>query len=333
MGRIVFRSDASHEGGIGHVERSARLGAALGAKGHDVTHVVRAGGLAEKRLRAKGVVPLTYERDEEEIRTVLDVRPGLAVLDLGNNPHERVAALKKAEVGVATFDDLGDGRYVADLVVDANLAEAKNPRKMETTTRFLLGPLYAVVDPRLAAGRRKRRYERFRRLAVALGGTDPENVTVKVVRALGRLDPNIEVTIVLGPGFRGGKTLDAALLESPRDLDVRIAPDDFAEILVAADVGIVGGGLTLAEAAAAGLPAIVLAQNKAQLANAQNLADAGGCVHLGLGRNVPEGEILAAVRALEDPEKRRALGEAAARHVDGKGLERVVGALEQLIAA
>jgi spore coat polysaccharide biosynthesis predicted glycosyltransferase SpsG len=332
MGRVLFRSDASHEGGMGHVERAARLAEALAAKGHDVTHVVRADGLAEKRLRAKGIVPLTYERDEEEISTVLDARPNLVVLDLGNNPHERVAALKKAGLGVATFDDLGDGRYVADLVVDANLTEAKNPRKMETTTRFLVGPDHAVVDPRLAAGRKRRKYGRWRGLVVALGGTDPENITVKVVRALGRLDPNVEATVILGPGFRGGKTLDAALLQAPRDFDVRIAPDDFAEILVASDIGIVGGGLTLAEAAAAGLPAIVLAQNKAQLANAQNLAESGGCVHLGLGKNVPEGEILAAVRALEDPERRRTLGEAAARVVDGKGLDRVVAALEGVAA-
>lgn len=333
MARVVLRADANPQMGLGHVERSVRIGKALAAGGHETTFVVRAGTLGETRLKSLGIVPVTLEADEEEAQTLLASSPRLVLFDVGDTTHERVAAVKKAgDAGVVTFDDLGDGRYVADDVIDANLSEKTNPRKMETTTRFHLGPSFAVVDPRLAAGRR-RKYGPFRSLVIALGGTDPENLVVKTVRALGRLDPKVEATFVLGAGYGGGRSLDAVLLEAPRTFDVRISPPDFSDLLRKADVAIVGGGLTLFEAAAAGTPAVVLAQNRAQLANAQNLADAGAVVHLGLGRNVPEGEILATVRSLEDVDRRRTLGEAASRQVDGKGLERVAAACRGAMSA
>ena len=316
-----MRAEASPETGLGHVERSLRLAEALGRDGHEATHVVRAGTLGARRLRERGAAVLPFDGAEEEA-TVLGQAPRLVVYDVGSTTHEQVAAVKKAGAAVVTFDDLGDGRYVADDVVDANLSDRTNPRKMETTTRFHLGPAYAVVDPRLASGRR-RKHGPLRHLVVAMGGTDPENIVVKVVHALGPFDVKVDVTLILGPGYGGGKALDEALLEAPRNFDVRDAPPDFFDLLRGADLAIVGGGLTLFEAAAAGTPAVVLAQNKAQLVNAQVLADAGAAVHLGLGRNVPDGEILATVRSLADPEARRRLGEAAAARIDGRGLERV----------
>jgi spore coat polysaccharide biosynthesis protein SpsF len=96
--------------------------------------------------------------------------------------------------------------------------------------------------------------------------------------------------------------------------------------LAAADVAVLALGVTVYEAMASGVPAVVLCRTDADVAHARTLADAGAIVSLGL--HWTEERIAAAVeRLLADPVARVAMSRAGRALVDGRGAARVAARL------
>lgn len=336
MTTVAIRVDATKEIGFGHLERMVELGAALAAENHRPVFVTRAGSVGLDRLRARGVERIVEVAEKADVAAesdaILAAGPGLVILDIGPTSHALMAALKAPGCFLVSFDDLGDGRYLADIVVDANLTEKTNPRKIVTPTRFLFGPAHAAVSRACRAARKlRRRFGPLRRVVVAAGGSDPAGVTAGVAAGLSTLANEIAVELVLGPAFAGQKALDKALLASIRTFSIVEAPADFAERLRAADLGILSGGVTLFEAAHLGLPALVIAQNAAQLRNLPPFEAAGGIVNLGLAAHKPYGNLIAAIRELGPEEKRRAMAAALEKSVDGEGIARIVVAIREML--
>src|SRR5262249_34983029 len=102
------------------------------------------------------------------------------------------------------IDDLGHAsRYLADLVLDQNvcarelLYEGRAPG-----TKLLLGPRYALLrrEFRMWGAWRRNIPKRAERVLVMLGGSDPDNVTRRVIQALQSLsDDRLKVAVVYGP--------------------------------------------------------------------------------------------------------------------------------------
>lgn len=333
MSTVVLRVDADASIGFGHLERTMALARELATINYRPVFVTREEGLAASRLRACGFTDVeTFEGPEAEGDAILAPGPGIVLFDIGSTTHARVAEVKALGGFVATFEDLGDGRYLADLVIDANLVEATNPKKMETPTRYLLGPDYAILAPAVVAARRRRRKPGpVRRILVSCGGSDPAGVTVGVVRGLATYDSEVEVELVLGPGFAHARALNAALLEASRTFTITEAPTDLPDRLRTADLGILSGGVTLFEAAHLGLPAIVISQNAAQLRNLGPFESRGGIVNLGLAANAPYNNVKSAIREVGTETRLAAMSAAQEGYVDGKGLGRIVSAIKSMV--
>ncbi len=339
MTTTVIRVDADRAMGLGHVERMWNLAATLAASRYRPVFVTREQGLAAERLKARGaqdVITFPGREDaaaavEAEADAIHSASPGLVIFDTGSTSHDLVASVKSFGAIVVSFEDLGDGRYLADLVVDANLTSSTNPRKLETTTRYLLGPEYAVIAPAVRAARRlKRAWKEVKKILVSCGGSDPAGVTPRVVEGLADLDTDVDVEVVLGPAFAHGERLNEALLSSARTFSIVEAPDDLPARMRKAQVGILSGGVTLYEAAHLGLPSIVIAQNPAQLRNLPPFESRGGIVNLGLASNLAGVHITPEVRALMDPAKRKSMSKALEEYVDGRGADRILAAIKEV---
>jgi spore coat polysaccharide biosynthesis predicted glycosyltransferase SpsG len=339
----AIRVDADREIGFGHLERCIAVARELKEANHEPVFVTCEKSIAIPRLAARGItavetfVPGTATPDaaealSSEIDAILRRGPGLVIFDIGSTSHELAAAVKAMGCFVVSFEDLGDGRYLADLVVDANLTESTNPRKMTTTTRYLLGPEYAVISPEcLKAKKKRRRFQELRRIIVSCGGSDPAAVTPHVIAALATLDTEIDIEVVLGPGFAHAAALDRAILATPRICSIVESPSDLPDRLRAADIGIISGGVTLYEAAFLGLPSIVIAQNPAQLRNLPPFDSRNAIINLGLAANNPYPNLLSAIRRLADSAIRRSMSEALEKHVDGRGIQRLGTAVREVL--
>lgn len=348
MRRAAIRLNAGPEIGYGHLRRGMILAGALQRRGVQVIFVCPEKSPAAERLQRDGFMVQEFpsrsmdgsgseieERvaDHDEIQTILSLACELVILDIQDTRHTYAASLKEAGMRVVNFDDLGDGRYVADLVVDANLSPKTNPKKMETPTRYLLGPRYAVLPSgiRRFSDRFRSVRRRFKKVVVSCGGTDPAGATVAAVAGLANLDPQIEVDVILGGGFSSRHRFDEALTASPRQFKIHQDVPDLIPFLREADLGVVSGGITLFEAAAVGLPCLVISQNKHQLMNTRPFEEAGGVISLGLASNVVPEEMHHAVLETADPLRRAKMRRVLMELVDGRGLGRVVREIERLV--
>jgi spore coat polysaccharide biosynthesis predicted glycosyltransferase SpsG len=317
--RLVCRCDASASTGLGHVARAFALAEELGPR--------------------LGVVPLFLARPDPLVEAFLDARPVelRAVEAPGYARDEVLAAAGAGDVVVSDSYDLdanalralGD-RGVRHAVVDdfATLPTwpcelVVNPNPGARTDAYagagcvLVGPRYALLRRELrAAGRLRSARERADRLLVCLGGGDWGPRGRRLVEALAGLAAR-------GVSLRAA-TDDAAL---PPGVD-RVSPRSLPEQLGWADLAVLSGGTLKYEAAAAGVPMLLVAAVEHQRAVAQAFAAAGGGSYLGALADVdPEAVAADAARLLAAPERLAASSEAARRIVDGLGAVRAADAL------
>ena len=99
--------------------------------------------------------------------------------------------LKNAGLKLLFVDDLGQcEHYFADLVLDQNVhASEKMYQRREPYTRLLLGSGYAMLRREFQAMREWRREIPAvgRTLLITMGGSDPDNFTLRLIKALAKI--------------------------------------------------------------------------------------------------------------------------------------------------
>ena len=166
-------------------------------------------------------------------------------------------------------------------------------------------------------------------MVLTFGGSDPQGLTQKALRALQGVS-DLSVTVVLGAAFGYSDELErllATLDERPRVLR---NVEHMADTLHDADLVLCSGGMTVFEIAALGRPGVVLSQNARELERMRSFSRHGTVVHLGLGTEVDEETIREQVRALlEDQERRYQMSEAGARIVALDGAQHAASVLRE----
>lgn len=160
-----------------------------------------------------------------------------------------------------------------------------------------------------------------------MGATDPDNVTLTVLRAIESIPVDgLEVRVTVGPGNPHRESLVRVAGVSRASIDLRFDPPDIGELMAWADVAVAAAGSTSWERAMFGLPSVVLvlADNQQRIASA--LVEAG-CASLA---DFPR-EVDSLAREisciLANPARRQAMSERGQRIVDGAGARRVVNVL------
>ena len=135
------------------------------------------------------------------------------------------------------------------------------------------------------------------------GGTDPSHLGERVAKALTNVG-------------------DVTLIPPHADAEV-------AFLMMEHDVLVTSAGRTVYEAAAVGIPTVVIAQN-AREATHSHLGV--GNLYLGIGSVVTDEQIQSAVRGLlGDMELRQDLSDTGRKSVDGLGLQRIAWRVEGLL--
>jgi UDP-2,4-diacetamido-2,4,6-trideoxy-beta-L-altropyranose hydrolase len=339
--RLLIRADASTRMGTGHVMRCLALAQAWLEAGGEVTFAVAdiPPGLAE-RLTKEGVTlhRLAVEPGSlGDSHTLADLARQWGADWLAIDGYQFGSgyqlSLKEAGLWLLVVDDYGHaGHYWADAVLNQNLhARESLYDNREPGVRLLLGTRYALL---------RREFWKWRgwgrpipevagKFMVTLGGSDPDNVTRKVVGALARGGPGrCETVVVVGEGNPHMEELRSIVSSVPGPLRLVTQVTEMAELMAWADVGVAAGGSTSWELAFMGLPTLclVLADNQEELA--ASLAGHGVVHNLGWHTALTEDRIGEALGDLAlDPAARRQMSLRGRQLVDGLGGRRVVEVL------
>lgn len=339
-GILLLRADASEQMGTGHLMRCLALAQYWRERGGEAALATRCrlGPLLE-RFRSEGVNLIEPKQDAEslsEAREILslanDLKANWAALDGYHFSADYQESLTKDGRRVLLIDDNGHaGRYSADLVVDQNLtANEKNYRQRRASTRLLLGTEYVLLRREFRKRRPdlRRRTGKKRNLLVSMGGSDPENVTAKVLRAVNHC-AEVEVRVVIGSGNAFCESLRkiAGKASSPTRLE---SGADMAELMSWADFAISAAGATLWELAYMGVPTLTVELVDHQRPIAAAFEKAGAGMNLGWHAALQNETINSAIKSLlGDGARLEAMSSKGRALVDGYGPQRVFNAMVQ----
>jgi len=230
--------------------------------------------------------------------------------------------ITKAGLRLLIVDDYGHSdEYAADLILNQNLtADADLYVRCAPHTRLLMGTRYALLRQEYLHWRDWQReiFPVARKVLVTLGGSDPDNVTGKVMRNLAGF-ADLETVVVVGGSNPHLAELQHEFLDSKSAIRWVVDATNMPELMAWADVAIAAGGSTSWELAFMGLPslALVLAENQREVATALDAANAARQTSV---------ERLTSDLAdlLSNDELRRALSRVGRRLVDGYGVNRVI---------
>jgi spore coat polysaccharide biosynthesis predicted glycosyltransferase SpsG len=171
-----------------------------------------------------------------------------------------------------------------------------------------------------------------RRVLVTLGGSDPGNYTLRVLRALRRLNqPDLEVKVAIGTLNPHENRLEESIRDwEPPAVTLMRDVADISELMAWADLAVCSGGTTCLELAFMGLPAllVVLAENQANVAG--GLGKAGAAINLGWHWQLSDAALADRLGAIMADQKTRSSMSARGQElVDGLGCQRVAACLEE----
>src|SRR4030042_151070 len=344
---LALRADANAQIGLGHVMRCLALAQGLEKRRTRSIFITREYGNKIKDLIQR------YKYDVEtipgdsnwadDLSLTLNItdRYGIktVVTDLshaGALAHQSEYAMylqgiKDKSKFLVTIDDLNEMSFPSDIIINPNYGAENRNYPSGSKTKFLLGPAYFIFRQEFiaAAGVNREIKKDAVNVLVAMSGSDPLDLTGKVVGALAKSGKTtgLHLRIVLGIDYTESRKrkLSNSLKNYRGTYDFIKGSDKLAELMLWSDMVITGAGLTKYEAAVTGTPSIIIPQYDYLVKLAEEFAKSGATINLGLGDKIKEESIAEAVAdLLSDVSRgteRSRMGRAV---VDGKGVERVI---------
>ncbi len=319
---FVICIESSHRRGLGHLFRSLNLARELRKRGYAVRFLVndhdRSRALIQSNGFAHDIYPLVDPPGSWEAR-FLDEHPDVSVWinDRLDTDPAHAGVVRAATRKLITFDDRSAAADAAELNVSALIFDHADRLKGK---HVVTGPRYLILDA--AIGKYRRQREALGSIVVTLGGADTYGVTLKVLELLAQSGRS--ATVVTGPAFGHLDQLHA-LLDQPGygEFLHKANVPSLAEEMSRHDLAITGGGLTPFEAAAAGLPSVVIANEDFEIPVGRALEGLGCSIFAGHHTAVNE-RIFHRMLPLKEMSIR------ATQEVDLNGALRVADLIEEL---
>ena len=197
---ILIRADADSDTGLGHVIRCLGLAQML-SDSYRITFVCnKIPDEIANSVHDKGFELIRIE-SEEEFREM--VRPEqIVILDGYGFTSEYQLKIKQKGCKLIYIDDLYDGEYYADLIINHSPGVEQNKYTAQPYTRFALGLEFSLMRPVfLEEARKKRVHDSIDHVFICCGGSDPRNFTEKILKGVLGFSEFKKITVVTGPGY------------------------------------------------------------------------------------------------------------------------------------
>jgi UDP-2,4-diacetamido-2,4,6-trideoxy-beta-L-altropyranose hydrolase len=334
---IILRADASPQIGTGHIMRCLALGQCFRNAGESsvfvtcmITPQIRARlELEGFEIKELSVIPGSVEDAKQTVTISKDVSASWIVLDGYHFDVSYQRMIKMLEANLLLIDDNGcASHYYADIVVNQNIhASEKLYSSREPYTSLLLGTSYALLRDEFLSwqGWKRQIPELAQNILVTLGGSDPENVTLKIYDAIVQLGINRLNVIIIGANNQYSEHIKSLIEKSNANITLKSNVTKMSDLMAWADIAVSAGGTSTWELAFMGLPMIMIAIADNQCRIVEELSKTGAAVNLGWQQNVTSSMIAKSIsRLMEDVDKRTEMSRLAQTLVDSKGAGRVL---------
>jgi len=328
-GLTMIRCDGGGKFGYGHVKRMVALARALrDREGLGVLFALNGTEDAAQPIRRAGF-EVAMLHGASDLETLVDANsPDILLLDGREGPNRaQLEKLKRGVAVTAVIDDGHDRRKAADLAYYPPVPGAKALDWLGANTLARVGWEWSLLGLNINAVPTRAPSSRPTVL-VAMGGSDPHGLTLRMGKALSGLEPGFRIRFVIGTGMKDGAQVARGLVALRSNYETIEGADDLTTEYASADLALCAFGVTAYELATLGVPAIYLGLTDDHAASASAFADAGMGRSLGVADRVPDAEIARAVQGLMNkPQARREMRNAGLSLMDGRGAARIAADL------
>ncbi|TFG34233.1 hypothetical protein EU527_04230 [Candidatus Thorarchaeota archaeon] len=318
--KIIFHFKATAELGFGHFYRVLALANRL-YYNNVILLCSEYDESLEKRIASVG---FKYHLSTDPIDVIRSEQPTILVNDILDTSKEMMKDFRNLVPLIINFEDLGDGNQYADLVFNALYED------LSLNSSHYGGGSYAVMREEFLFLPQYVVREKVELVIATFGGSDPNNIAYYCMKSLPERYPNIRFRIIVGPGYQHDKKELHDLAKILKNVEVIDIATNMATHLSEADIVITSCGRTVFEAAACGVPCIVICQNAREMKH-RHITSRDGVISLGLFNGDETVDRLLAV--FEDlrnnPSERTQMSEKSSAVVDGLGIFRIIGLIEK----
>ncbi|MFJ3472233.1 GNAT family N-acetyltransferase [Microbacterium maritypicum] len=329
--RALLHCNAGAGYGMGHLMRTLALAAVARDRGWSVSligDIDEVGSAAAQRIDPD--LAIETIRRPVLLHRLVAAAQDVHVLHL--DTYEETPDVSSSGALVSSMQDGPYGVRVADLSIDANLGAEETFARPDLARHPLVGLDVAVVREQVL----RQRVAPYRgavppRVLVVMGGSDPQGLTARVVRALDGVPEPLSVTVV---DPRDRVEVREAAAASVHDVQVLGFIDDLPALARTHDLAVTAAGTSVWDFACMGVPMAVLCAVDNQSQGYTNVVRRG----LAMGLGVPPHEdldarVVALGARLRDGGALGTQSAALQEMVDGLGTWRIVTSWEQLVDA
>jgi spore coat polysaccharide biosynthesis predicted glycosyltransferase SpsG/CMP-N-acetylneuraminic acid synthetase len=274
--KIVIRTDASIDMGMGHAYRSLALAQELAR--HEVVFYTDPKKPLGSDFLCNYPFPLIQGNENEFAQYLESQKPDVVFVDMLDTSSEFMTKIKSTGCKLVTFEDLGSGAKCADLLISDLYPndQIESPKQFSGVENAILAPSFDTTPPKSSIS------DKVKNILILFGGTDPSNLTIKALEALKFIGFKGQVTVIQGLGRKDRIiNLNDYGLNGELLTNVTYIPKYMYE----ADIALSSAGRTITELMSLGIPTICLCQNEKELTHT-HATEEYGVINLGLGNLV-----------------------------------------------
>lgn len=319
---FIIRVDGYPEIGLGHVYRAITLANRL-IFNNDVTFLMDSNKeVGINKVLSYHLPVVTFDSEEDLFPKLEQINPDIVINDILDTDLNYIEQLKKMRYFVVNFEDLGEGTESADLVINS-LYEYSHP-----APNHHYGHNYVCLRDEFYIVPPKKVEKPVKKILITFGGTDPNNLTLKALKAVRKMSrKDIQVNVVLGFGYLPKEELYAYvenLLMEGYCIEVKENVQMMAREIYNADLVITSNGRTIYEITSIGTPFISISQNERESRHLF-VHYLKGIMYLGMAYDVSELDIVASMNELiNDYKTRKKINENLLKVDIKQGINRVV---------
>ncbi len=215
----------------------------------------------------------------------------------------------------------------ADIVFALSINQKQSNYKNRHTL-FYTGLKYLPLNEKYQNVKRKIIRPTVKNILLTFGGSDPQNFSTRLIKIMNKQKFDVELTLIIGPGFSKRKELKKFSKEST--IEIKENVKDIEKYFIKADMCICSAGNTLFELLTCGVPCIVLPQTKRENEHAEGIARLNMIKNLGL--NFTDDQLISEINNMMfDHSTRKYFSNQAQKYLDGNGLRRIIEILKKKI--
>lgn len=327
---IIIRTDGNNLIGMGHIYRSITLAQEFKKFNAEICFIIGNNSSIFSKLQKYGKCYISNNLETKEIQIIQKLNPDIIIIDLLKKffPFSKNYFLQIHSIGkLVTIDFIGNENKYSDLTINYLFKP-----KIHSFDNAYFGLKYAIIRKQFLRFRKNFYIKKnVKSILILQGGADTHGFSLKIIKALSKIDKNIAITLVAGPAFLEWKKL-LKLKKYFKNLKILHNISNMPKEMIKHDLAISAAGNSLLELLFLGIPTIIVCAERHEVDFAKYIHSQKLAIFLGFGHDLSQKKILIFTQSvILNYDLRKTLYSNSRKRIDIKGISRVTTLIYNLI--